>query len=106
MQKLLKEIKGISYKFDVQKYPPMAMVEAVTQLHHFFQGTNMTNTQYYDKFNSLVHLCFIVARQNFHSLMKHLGLVEGFVALSRVNGLHLIDNWHKLQLNEINGLFS
>ena len=60
----------------------------------------------FDKFNCLVHLGLIVAGQTFDFLVKLLGQVQRFFALSWVDCLHLIDNRHKLQLNEIYGLLS
>ena len=51
---LLKEIKGLVYKFDGQRYHPQALVDACDRFHRFFQGREMTNPQYLARFKSLV----------------------------------------------------
>jgi hypothetical protein len=51
---LLKEIKGFTYKFENEKYPAQSLVEATDKLHRLFQGKEMTNSQFLEKFKSMV----------------------------------------------------
>jgi hypothetical protein len=50
---LLKEIKGVSYKFEAQRYPPLALYEAKSAFFRFQQHKALSNTDYLDKFKAL-----------------------------------------------------
>jgi hypothetical protein len=52
--KLLKAIKGLTFKFDNEKEYEMSLVEAVDKLYRTYQTKDMTNTQFFDRFNNLV----------------------------------------------------
>jgi hypothetical protein len=52
--KLLKAIKGLTFKFDNEKEYEMSLVEAIDKLYQLHQTKELTNTQFLDKFNSLV----------------------------------------------------
>jgi hypothetical protein len=51
---LLKEIKGFIYKFDNEKCPAQSLVEAMDKLHSLYQGKDMTNSQFLERFKSMV----------------------------------------------------
>jgi hypothetical protein len=51
---LLKEIKGFTFKFDNEKYLAQSLVEATDKLHRLYQGKDMTNSQYLERFKSMV----------------------------------------------------
>ena len=51
---LLKEIKGFTFQFDSDKYLPLSLAEATCRLYRFYQGRDMTNSQYLERFKSLV----------------------------------------------------
>ncbi len=52
---LMTLIKGIVYKFEDQKYLPLAIHQAKANFYSFRQGT-LTNAEYLDKFNNLVDI--------------------------------------------------
>jgi hypothetical protein len=52
--KLLKAIKGLTLKVDSEKEYEMSLVEAIDKLYQTYQTKDMSNTQFLDKFNSLV----------------------------------------------------
>jgi hypothetical protein len=47
-------IKGLTFKFDSEKEYEMSLVEAIDKLYQAYQTKDMSNTQFLDKFNSLV----------------------------------------------------
>ena len=51
---LIKSIKGLTLKFDVKQYAPMAMVNVDTRLYTFSQGQQTTDALYYEPFKSLI----------------------------------------------------
>jgi hypothetical protein len=51
---LLKAIKGMTYKFADQKYLPFALADAVVRLDHMFQSKDTTDSEYLEKFKSMV----------------------------------------------------
>lgn len=51
--RLLKEIKGLLYRFDDKQYKPQSLADVVTRLCRLFQGRTMTNTKYFEWFNNL-----------------------------------------------------
>jgi hypothetical protein len=51
---LLKAIKGMTYKFADQKYLPFALADAVVRLDRMFQSKDMTDSEYLEKFKSMV----------------------------------------------------
>ena len=53
---LIKLIKGLTFKFDVKQYSPMAMVHIDTRLYKFTQGSQVTDALYYEQFKSLVEV--------------------------------------------------
>ena len=53
---LIKAIKGLTFKFDVKQYAPMAMVNIDTRLYKFTQGQHTTDALYYEQFKSLVEV--------------------------------------------------
>jgi hypothetical protein len=52
--KLLKSIKGLTFKCDSEKEYGMSRVEAIDKLFRIYQTKEMSNTQFLDKFNNLV----------------------------------------------------
>ena len=50
---LLQEIKGVSYKFEAQRYPPLALYEAKAAFFRYNQHKTLSNTEYLDKFKAL-----------------------------------------------------
>jgi hypothetical protein len=52
--KLLKSIKGLTFKFDSEKEYEMSLVEAIDKLYRIYQTKEMSNAQFLDKFNNLV----------------------------------------------------
>jgi hypothetical protein len=52
--KLLKSIKGLTFKFDSEKEYEMSLVEAIDKLYRIYQTKEMSNNQFLDKFNNLV----------------------------------------------------
>jgi hypothetical protein len=50
---LLKEIKGC-FKFDHEKYHTQSLVEAMDKLHCLYHGKDMTNSQFLERFKSMV----------------------------------------------------
>jgi hypothetical protein len=52
--KLLKAIKGLTFRFDSNKEYEMSLVEAIDKLYRFYQGKDMPNTQFLKNFNNLV----------------------------------------------------
>ena len=52
---LLEAIKTINYKFEDQKYLPLSLHNAKTNLYNFRQG-KMTNTDCLDKFMNLTEM--------------------------------------------------
>ena len=69
---LLKTIKGLIFRFDGQKYHPHALVDACDRFHKFFQGREMTNSQYLAQFKSLVS----VIEQYDGTIGVHKGMVR------------------------------
>ena len=53
---LIKLIKGLTFKFDLKQYAPMAMVNIDTRLYKFTQGRQVTDALYYEQFKSLVEV--------------------------------------------------
>ena len=53
---LIKSIKGLTFKFDLKQYAPMAMVNIDTRLYKFTQGRQVTDALYYEQFKSLVEV--------------------------------------------------
>ena len=53
---LIKNIKGLTFKFDTKQYAPMAMVNIDTRLYRFSQGRDTTDALYYEQFKSLVEV--------------------------------------------------
>ena len=53
---LLKEIKGVSYKFEAQRYPPLALYEAKATFFRYVQHRSLSNTDYLDKFKALYEI--------------------------------------------------
>jgi DNA primase len=51
---LLKAIKGMTYKFADQKYLPFTLADAVVRLDRMFQSNDMTDSEYLEKFKSMV----------------------------------------------------
>jgi hypothetical protein len=52
--KLLKAIKGLTFRFDSKKEYEMSLVEAIDKLYQLYQEKNMPNTQFLEKFNNLI----------------------------------------------------
>jgi hypothetical protein len=52
--KLLKSIKGLTFKFDSEKEYEMSLLEAIDKLYRIYQTKEMSNTQFLHKFNNLV----------------------------------------------------
>jgi hypothetical protein len=53
---LLKEVKGLVFKFDGKKEFEMSLVEATDKLYHMYQTKDKTNIQFRDKFKNLVEV--------------------------------------------------
>jgi hypothetical protein len=51
---LIKAIKGLTYQFDGQKYHSMALHQAKKRFYNLYQGREMTNAQFLDKFQTCV----------------------------------------------------
>jgi hypothetical protein len=51
---LLKKIKGMTYRFDGGDYLPHAIADATVRFSRLFQGKDMTNSQYLERFKSMV----------------------------------------------------
>jgi hypothetical protein len=51
---LIKAIKGLTYQFDGQKYHSMALHQAKNRFYNLYQGREMTNAQFLDKFQTCV----------------------------------------------------
>jgi hypothetical protein len=50
---LLQSIKGVSYKFEAQRYPPLALFGAKAAFYRYTQHRNLSNTDYLEKFHAL-----------------------------------------------------
>jgi hypothetical protein len=52
--KLLKAIKGLTFRLDNKKEYDLSLVEAIDKLFRLYQSKDMPNTQFLDKFNNLI----------------------------------------------------
>ena len=50
---LLMSIKGISYKFEAQRYPPLALFDAKAAFYRYQQHKTLSNSDYLEKFKAL-----------------------------------------------------
>ena len=50
---LLMSIKGISYKFEAQRYPPLALFDAKAAFYRYTQHRTLSNADYLEKFKAL-----------------------------------------------------
>jgi hypothetical protein len=55
--KLLKSIKGLTFKFDSEKECEMSLVEAIDKLYRIYQTKEMSNTQFW--INSTILLMYL-----------------------------------------------
>ena len=74
---LLATIKSLTYKFDAKQYPPEALKNAILKLYKFFQGREMTNTQFFERFKNLV----AVVEQHGGTIGDEPGLINAELAI-------------------------
>ena len=76
---LLQEIKGVSFKFEAQRYPPLALFEVKATFFRYHQHRGLSNTEYLDKFKAL------------YEVIEHFGGIIGHDPMlirdeARING--------------------
>jgi hypothetical protein len=86
--KLLKAIKGLTFRFDSEKEYEMSLVEAIDKLYQMYQPKDMSNTQFLDKFNNLVD----VIEHYGGSVGVHNKITEGILA-KHTGGVYDSVNW-------------
>ena len=50
---LIQAIKGVSYKFEAQRYPPLALFEAKLAFYRYQQHRTLSNSDYLERFKAL-----------------------------------------------------
>jgi hypothetical protein len=55
---LIQAIKGVSYKFEAQRYPPLALFEAKLAFYRYQQHRTLSNADYLERFKALYTVIF------------------------------------------------
>ena len=54
--RIIKSIKGLTFRFDGEKEFEMSLVEAMDKFYRLYQTKEMSNTQFRDKFNNMIDI--------------------------------------------------